>query len=123
MTSRASKILETHQHTLSEDAAKTYARQLSDVIPNFNHAATSQRADAGYLALALQHGLAAQLEGIKATIEELSDEYYADDVNAQRKLWLLKQVFAELDIKQSKVSSLDRLLTAAYKGDWPDDLA
>ncbi len=123
MQSRAQKILETTQHALTEDAAKTYARQLSDVIPNFNHAATSQRADAGYLALALQHGLSAQLESIKSTIDELSDEYYADDVNAQRKLWLLQQVFDVLDVKQSKISQLDRLLTDAFKGDWPENLS
>lgn len=125
MTSRAQRLLETHavSKRQNEDRAKDFAGDIGNLIPNFKNMATSDDADAGYLALALQHGLHAQLDAIQDTIDYLDDPDFADDQNAQRKLWLLKEVFDALDVDNGNLRSLDKVLSDGFADKWPKALA
>ncbi len=128
MQSRAQKILEAHQqHTeqdhLTEDAAKDLARDISHFSSQLAVTATSKRSEAGYVALALTHGVHAPLDTILSAAEELGDDYYKDDVNLQRKKWLFEQVIETLDITPAKLRELERKLDAAFADKWPEELS
>jgi hypothetical protein len=118
-----------NESAFHEDDAKDAARELSNIIPNFDNIIRG-KSEAGYVALMLDHGLVGLIDGIENAEETLADyvaEYEPQDdrsmgskENVQRKLWLVRQLNKELG--KLNIYNISSKLSDAFKDKWPSNL-